>query len=96
MATGLPIDKSNSYAHITTNTTTTLRATGTGNFGILHSVTINNPGTTETITVNDGATAIAVIVPTVTTTLLYDVTFTNGLNIVTAGTTPGDYTICYQ
>jgi hypothetical protein len=94
MAMGYPIDKSFSYVHITTNTTTTVRTAGTQ--GILHTVTINTPGTTETITINDGANVVAVITPTVTATLDFDITFTNGLNIVTAGTTAGDYTVTFQ
>jgi hypothetical protein len=86
------------YAHITTNTTTTLK-TGAG---LLHTVLINTTGTAETVTIFDATSCAgtvkigAILVTAANNTFLYDVQFQNGLCITTAGTTPGDYTITWQ
>lgn len=45
------------YAHITATGATTIK-TGTG---VLHRVIVNTPGTTNTITILDGATTVAVL-----------------------------------
>jgi hypothetical protein len=81
------------YAHITTNTTTNIRPAGPG---FLRTIVINNPGTTWTVTVNDGANVVAVITPTAATTLIFDAYLLSGLSIVTAGTTPGDITVTWE
>ena len=83
-----------SAQHITTNTTTTFGGLGS----ILHAIVINQVGTGETITVNDGVAGNtkAVISPTAGAVYTFDIIMTNtsspGISIVTAGTTPGDYT----
>jgi hypothetical protein len=81
------------YFHISTNTTTVCKSTS----GYLKSITINNPGASETVTVYDNSAAsgsiIAVIVPTVTCTLWFEDNLLTGLTIVTAGTTPCDITV---
>lgn len=96
MAIGLLNQTSYSFANVTTNTTTTVK----GSVGILHAIVINTPGTTETITIFDSTTGsgtkIGTITPTAAGTILYDATFVNGLTVVTAGTTAGDYTILWQ
>lgn len=85
-----------SYAHISTNTTTVVKATA----GVLHKIVINNPGTAWTITVYDNTTAtapeIAVATPSAPGTLEFDCRFTTGLTIVTAGTAVGDITVVYE
>jgi len=102
MAVGIQNAFSYTYNNITTSTTTTLSTQGPG---ILHAITINTlPTGAATVTIFDSATGagtkIGTIVPTATTILgdlLYDVTYTTGLTIVTtAATTPGDYTVCYR
>ena len=84
------------YAHITTDTTTLVKSGG----GLLHSICVNTPAATETITVDDALTATT---PTIAVITLYastnscftlDVNFTVGLTIVTA-TAAGDITISY-
>lgn len=85
------------YNNIKTNTTTVVK-TGAG---LLHWVTINNAGTAETITIYDNTAASGTLISTHTAPAQgaiyeYDIAFTNGLTIVTAGTTPGDYTISYR
>jgi hypothetical protein len=84
------------YNHISTNTTTIVRALP----GFLHAFTINAPGTTETVTIFDNSTcaapSIAVITPTVTTTLTFDTATITGICVQTAGTTAGDYTVSYR
>lgn len=79
----------NKYSHITTATTTNLKTTA----GILHAVTVN-AALTGTITINDGASVIAVITnPTVGQVISYDVGFAGTLNIVTSATC--DITVSY-
>lgn len=66
--------------------------------GFLHSIVINNPAAGATITVIDGTSgssaSIALIASTVCTTLVYDLKFTTGLRIITAGAT--DITVVYK
>ena len=84
------------YYHASTNTTQTLKSFS----AFVHTVTINNPGTTEVITLFDNGacsgTVIAAIVPTVTVTLVLDVQTTTGLCVQTSGTTAGDTTVTYR
>lgn len=74
------------YTHITTDATTTLKSGG----GILHTICINNPTATATVTIYDNTagsgTVIGVITEAATTQgcFTYDVNFTTGLTIVTA------------
>jgi len=83
------------YAHISTNSTTTL-VTGPG---ILHSVVVNNTtGASDTITIYDNTAAsgsvIAILSESVGT-YIYDAAFGTGLTVVLSGTTPPDSTITY-
>lgn len=85
------------YNHISTNTTTVVKSGP----GLLHWVTINTPGSVETITIYDNTAASGTLISTHTAPLQgavyeYDIAFTTGLTIVTAGTTAGDYTISYR
>lgn len=84
-------------SHIATQTTTNVKTTP----GILHSITINTPLATGTITVYDAnagtSNAIAIIVtPTAgqPETLFYDVVCNNGITVVT-GVATQDITIAY-
>ena len=73
--------------------------------GYFQGIVVNNAGTTWTVQIFDdiktsspiatiaGATAFAV--PAAGSTLAYDVHFSNGLTIVTAGTTAGSITVSY-
>ena len=87
------------YTHTTTAAATTTIKTGQG---ILHAITINNPGTgtAGSITIYDSTTGSGTVIaiPTggVYGTLKYDVNFSNGLTIVTVawGTTQADFTVC--
>lgn len=82
------------YAHITTATTTTLKTAPS----VLHAIVINAPGTTNTITINDGAggATIGVITTpaTVGQTIIYDVGTNVGLSIVTGAAC--DLTVVYS
>jgi hypothetical protein len=86
------------YSHIASNTSVTI---GTGPV-FLHTLVINTPGSTETITLYDNSACSGTTIAIVTTpavvgqTLIYDVQTTTGLCITTAGTTAGDYTVTYR
>ena len=86
------------YAHITTSTTTQVAAFPV----VLHSIAINAPGSGETITVYDNASACTTSVvatytsPTTIQTVIYDAALVNGLCIATTGATPGDYTVTFR
>lgn len=85
-----------SYNHQSTNGTTTVKSGA----GTLHTVTINNAGATDTITLYDNTagsgTVIAVIGSTSEATFTYDLAFTTGLTAVIAGTTSPDVTFTYK
>lgn len=85
------------YTRIATSVTTVLNSRPIG--GVLRQIVINAPGTGWTITVFDNTAAsgatIAVITPTAPATLEYDLQYTQGLTILTAGATPGDITVVY-
>lgn len=85
------------YSHINSKTTTVVKSGA----GILHFVTINTPGSADTITMYDNTAASGTVIGTHTAPALgaiyeYDIAFANGLTIVTGGTTAGDYTISYR
>lgn len=86
-----------SFTNITTNATTTAKSGA----GTLHAITVNNPGTTETLTIYDntagsGTKIGTVAVGTNLTTLIFDLAFSTGLTIVSAGTTTGDWTATWK
>ena len=85
------------YLNITTDTTTTVKSAA----GILHTICINTPAATETLTVYDNTSASGTKIGTLTEfasvpgCFIYDTYFANGLTIVSA-TAAGDITIAYQ
>lgn len=105
-ATGLPLSvtdpsqvySSNSYARITTNTTTTVKSGA----GTLASITIGTSGASaNTITIYDSlagsGTVISLVNGTMSPgTLAYNVAFGTGLTIVTATGTCADITVGYR
>lgn len=84
------------YNHQSANGTTTIKSGS----GTLHSVTVNNAGTTDTITLYDNTagsgTVIAVIGSSSEATFMYDIAFTTGLTAVIAGTTSPDVTFSFK
>lgn len=88
---------SNSYFNITSNAPNTIKSGA----GTLMSITTNNPGTTEVLTIYDNTagsgTKIGTIsVGTAATTLTYNVAFGTGLTIVSSGAGTGDWTVSYR
>lgn len=95
---GVPIQRiNNSFAHISTATTTTVK-TGAG---ILHSITVNTLGTVaSTATVYDNTSGSGTVIAVINTLALsgsfvLDVAFSTGLTIVTTGTAAPDLTVSY-
>jgi len=84
------------YLNITGQATTTVKSGG----GILHTICINTPAATETITIYDNTAASGTKIGTITIfastnpCLTYDVNFTTGLTLVTA-TASSDLTVSY-
>lgn len=85
------------YHHIADDSTSVLSTTA----GILHLLTFNNPTATEVVTVYDGVDTSGAVIAAITVpasplpvTLIYDVSFTKGLTVVTA-TATGDITVSY-
>lgn len=86
-----------SFNNITTNATTVVKS-GVGSF---HTLVINTRGVGNLLTIYDNTAAsgtkIAIVDTTLSTTsFLYDVAFTTGLTMVTAGGTPPDITVTYK
>lgn len=85
-----------SYSNISTNTTTTVK-TGSG---FLHTLTINNIGTSGSIIIYDNTAGSGTKIGTIALpaivgiTMLYDIYFSIGLTIVTTG--GPDITISYR
>ena len=85
-----------SYTHITTLTTTVVKAAA----GVLHTVCISTPAATATVTLYDNTAASGTVIAVITsyaavpTCLEYDVVFTTGLTAVSA-TAAGDITISF-
>jgi hypothetical protein len=86
-----------SYKNITTDTTTTLK-TGPG---YLHTVCVNTPAATGTITIYDNTAASGTKIALITSfasvsgCFVYDVAFWTGLTVVTATATP-DVTVSFR
>lgn len=85
-----------SFAHITTSTTTVVKASP----GVIRAVVVNSLGTVaSTCTVRDDATVIAVI-DTLTSgntgTYTFDVACATNITVVTTGTAPPDITVIYN
>jgi hypothetical protein len=85
------------YKNITTDTTTTLK-TGPG---YLHTICINTPAATGTVTIFDNTTNSGTKIGTITSfastvgCLTYDVAFWTGLTVVTATAAP-DLTVTFR
>lgn len=87
-----------SYENITTDATTVVKSSR----GVLHTITINSPVATGTITIYDNTSASGTKIATITVptaavpiTLIYDVAFWTGLTVVT-GTEVMDVTVAFQ
>lgn len=84
------------YLNITGQATTTVKSGG----GILHTICVNTPAATETITIYDNTAAsgtkigIVTVFASTNPCLTYDVNFTTGLTLVTA-TASSDLTVSY-
>lgn len=84
------------YLNITGQATTTIKSGG----GILHTICVNTPAATETITIYDNTAGSGTKIGTITVyastnpCLTYDVNFTTGLTLVTA-TASSDLTVSY-
>lgn len=84
------------YLNITGQATTTVKSGS----GILHTICVNTPAATETITIYDNTAAsgtkigIVTVFASTNPCLTYDVNFTTGLTLVTA-TASSDLTVSY-
>lgn len=85
------------YTNITTQATTAIKATA----GILHTVCVNTPAATGTVTIYDNTSATGTKIGTITSfasqpeCYIYDVWFSTGLTIVTATAAP-DITVSWR
>jgi hypothetical protein len=97
---GSPAATVNTYKEIASNASTQVR---TG-IGFLENIVINNAGASWTMQIFDNtacsgtaiAGATAFTMPAAGSNLRYDVAFSNGLCILTAGTTPGSITVSFR
>lgn len=94
--TGLAI-QGDSYNHITTATTTTVKASA----GVIKAVVVNSLGTVaSTVTVKDNATVIGIIDSLSTTgrtgSFVFNVKCATNITVVTTGTVAPDVTVTYQ
>lgn len=93
----LDVTSAGSFLNLVTSTTTTIKSGA----GILHAIIINTKGVANTATLYDNTAGSGSKIGTLDTTLstaslIYDVKFTTGLTIVTAGGTPADLTVVYK
>jgi hypothetical protein len=88
------IGYNNQYKNIAAGATTLVKS-GSGS---LHSINVNNKGSTVTITIYDSLTASGTKIATMTLTAegtqTFDVSFSTGLTVVTSGT--ADITVSYR
>ncbi len=86
------------YAHITTSTTTVVKASA----GFVHLVAVNTKGTiASTITVYDNTSAAGQVVAVVDSlnlfgVFIYDIQMNTGITVVTTGTVAPDVTVSYR
>jgi hypothetical protein len=76
---------------------TTLISTNPG--AVLHSVAINDPGSSWQIAVYSDTTQttrIAAIKPATIGTIFYDAVCSGGISVVSSGTTPGSITVAFS
>jgi hypothetical protein len=96
----IKVEQRFSYANMTTATTTTIKSGA----GFLHTITLNTPVASATITLYDNTAGSGTKIGTITLgatlandvygAFLFDVSFSTGLTIVTSGAT--DLTISYR
>lgn len=85
------------YQNITTDTTTVVKTTP----GLLHSICVNTPAATGTVTIYDNTAASGTKIGTITSyasvpkCFIYDVNFYTGLTVVTGTATP-DVTVSFR
>lgn len=93
-ASGNVIITGDSYAHITTSTTTTVKAEA----GTVKAVNVNSKGTVaSTVTVKDDATVLAVIDSlNLFGTWTLNIACATSIVVVTTGTVAPDVTVTYQ
>lgn len=85
------------YNHVSANGTFTVKSGA----GVLHSITVNNTGTSDTATIYDNTAGSGTVIALINTalthgTLLFDCAFTTGITVVMTGTGPGDLTLNYK
>lgn len=86
------------YKNITTSATTVIKSGVT----VLHRVVVNNPGSTWTVAIYDNTAGSGSTVATISPETAgggnfdYDAGLSNGLTVVTSGTTAGDITVVYD
>jgi len=87
----------NAYRNLTTAATSVLKSSQ----GVLHSVCVNNPSGSDTVTIYDNTAASGTKIATLALTTssptgcyVYDATFNTGLTVVKSGT--NDITVNYQ
>jgi hypothetical protein len=97
MGAALAQDAAWAYRNITTDATTTLKSGP----GFLHTVCVNTPAATGTITIYDNTAASGTKIGTITSyasvpgCFAYDVAFWTGLTVVTATAAP-DVTVSFR
>ena len=86
----------NSYTHITTATTTVIKAAP----GVLERIVVNTVGAGSAATIYDNATGTTTVIGVATTaiqtSLTYNINCSAGITIVTAGGTPADITVVWR
>ncbi|HEY1035022.1 MAG TPA: hypothetical protein VGE09_08575 [Pseudoxanthomonas sp.] len=92
--TGLAVSLTGSYVNMTAGATTVIKSGA----GVLFAVIVNNPGTTQTLTLYDNTAASGTKIATITlsasaSNLQYGLNFGTGLTAVLSGT--ADVTIVY-
>lgn len=88
------VEAGDSYSHITTSTTTVVKASA----GTVKRVSVNALGTVaSTVSVQDNATVLAVINSlTLSGTWTYNIACATNITIVTTGTVAPDVTVTYR
>jgi len=97
----MKVEQRFSYLNIPSAATTTVKSGS----GLLHSIIITNPGaTSNTIKIYDSTAASGTVIVDWSTSggtpaagsYIFDVSFTTGLTVVTAGTTSPNLTVTYR
>lgn len=86
------------YKNITSSATTVIKSGVT----VLHRVVVNNPGSTWVVAIYDNTAGSGATVATLSPETAgggdfeYETSLSNGLTVVTSGTTAGDITVVYS